>query len=137
MIMYIYIYIYISLRVYVCVNLYYKKYFCKRGFPFSVSWYLSDSKTSEVSRTLLNTLIDLSDAVIWMVSIPPLILNSYSPLFKPMWIVPSELNTTGITVNLIFHNFLNSLASSKYLFIISLSFISTLWSTRMAKSTRG
>ena len=43
-------------------------------------WSLSYSKSSQDSRTLLNILADLNSAVIWMVSILPLISNSLSQL---------------------------------------------------------
>ena len=41
---------------------------------------LSDSKSPQVSRTLLSILANLNNAVVWMVSAHPLIPNSSSPL---------------------------------------------------------
>ena len=41
-------------------------------------WSLSDSKSPQVSRTFLSILADLITAVVWMVSILPLIFNSSS-----------------------------------------------------------
>ena len=58
----------------------------------------------QVSRTLLNTLAVLNDAVFWMVSILPPISNSSSPLSKPMRTVPSPPIISGITVTLMVHN---------------------------------
>ena len=51
-------------------------------------------------------------------------------------IVPSAPTTTGITIIIMSHNFLSSLARSEYLLIFSLSFIFTLWSTGTTKFTR-
>ena len=41
-------------------------------------WSLSDSKSHQVSRTLLSILADLSNAVVWVVYICPLISKSSS-----------------------------------------------------------
>ena len=49
---------------------------------------LSDSKSPQVSRTLLNIIANLNYAVVWMVSTPPLISNSSSPCFNPLVTVP-------------------------------------------------
>ena len=43
--------------------------------------------------------------------------------------------TSDITITLMFHSFLCSLARSRYLFLFSFSFIFTLWSTGMSNST--
>ena len=45
-------------------------------------WSLSDSKSSHVSRTLFSILVDLNNAVVWMVAAHPLISNSSSPFFQ-------------------------------------------------------
>ena len=49
---------------------------------------LSDCKSSQGSRTLLNILVDLNNAVVWMVSTRPLIFKSSSPCTNPLVIVP-------------------------------------------------
>ena len=100
-----------------------------------VLWSLSDNKSPRVSWTLLSILADLNNAVIWMVSILPLIFNSSSLVSKPLETVPSAQITIGITVTFMFHNVLSSLTKSQYLFIFSLYLISTLWSAGDAKST--
>ena len=41
-----------------------------------IHWSLSDSKSPQVSRTLLNILVLLNNAVVWMVSTSPLISKS-------------------------------------------------------------
>ena len=46
---------------------------------------LSDSKSPQVSRTLLSILTDLNTAVVWTVSIRPSIFNSPNPLTKSLW----------------------------------------------------
>ena len=87
-------------------------------------WSLSDSK-SQVSMTLLSILAVLNNAVVWMVSIRPLISKSYGPFSKPLVTVPNAPIT----------KFFNSLARSRYLSFFSYSFSFILWSTRTAKST--
>ena len=47
-------------------------------------WWLSNSKTPRVSRTLLGILADINKAAIWMFSIRPLISNSPDP-FSILW----------------------------------------------------
>ena len=44
-------------------------------------WSLSDSKSPKVSRTLLNTLADLSDAVVWTVLLLLLLLFNLCEFF--------------------------------------------------------
>ena len=57
---------------------------------------LSDSKSSQVSRTFLSILADLIMAVIWMITVHPPISNSFSLFTKPLEIVPSAPITIGI-----------------------------------------
>ena len=49
---------------------------------------LSDSKSPEVSRTLLSILSNLNNAVVWMISTHPLISKSSSPCTNPLVTVP-------------------------------------------------
>ena len=83
----------------------------------------SDSKSPQISRTFLSIQANFNIAVIWMVLIHSLIFNFSSPLSKPLRVVPSTPITTGITVTLMFHSFLDSPARSKYLSYFSLSLI--------------
>ena len=97
-------------------------------------WSLSDSKSPQVSRTLLSILAVLSNAVIWIVSTRPLTFKSSRPYNNPLVIVPKAPITIGTTVTFMFHSFFNSLARSRYLSFFSLSFSFILWSAGSAKS---
>ena len=46
-------------------------------------WSLSDSKSPQVSKTLLSILVVLNNAIIWMVSTRPVISKSSSPCTNP------------------------------------------------------
>ena len=98
-------------------------------------WRLSDSKSPQVSRTLLSILAVFNNAVVWMVTTRPPTSKSPRPFNNPLVTVPKAPMTIGITVTFMFHSFFNFLATSRYLFLFShpLSFI--LWSARTAKLT--
>ena len=96
---------------------------------------LSDSKSPQVSRTLLSIVVDLSNAVVWIVSTHPLISKSSSHFINPLATVPRTPIIIGINVTFMFHSVFNSLASSRYLSFFSLSFNFTLWSSEAAKFT--
>ena len=68
-------------------------------------WRLSDSKSPQVSRTLLSILTVLNNAVVWMVSTRPPTSKSSSPFSNPLVIVPNAPITIGIIVTCIFHSF--------------------------------
>ena len=111
-----------------------------RVFHTSVSQYffhrsLNDSKSLQVSRTLLSILANLINALVWMVSTLPLISTSSSPGTNPFVTVPSLPITVGITVTFMFRSFLNSLERSSYLSFFSFSLNFTLWSAGTAKCT--
>ena len=90
-------------------------------------WSLSDSKTLQLSRTLLSILAVLSKAEVWMVSTPPPICKSSSPLCNSLVTVPKAPSYIIV--------FFSSLARSRYLSFFSHSFSFILWSSRTAKST--
>ena len=96
---------------------------------------LSDSKSPQVSRTLLSILAGLNNAVVWIVATHPLISKSSSPCNNPLETILSTPITIGIIVTFMFHSFFSSLAGSKYLSLCLLSFSFTLWSAGTAKST--
>ena len=97
-------------------------------------WSLSDRRSSQVSRTL-NILVDLNNAVVWMVSTRSVISKSSSPFINPLLAVPRVPITIGITATFMFHSFFNSLGKSRYLLLFSPSFNFTLWSAGTAKYT--
>ena len=97
-------------------------------------WSLIDSKSPQISRTLLSILTVLSNAVVWMVLARPLISKSSSPFINPLVTVPKALITFGIIVTFMFHSFFNSLTRSRYLSIFSLYLNFNLWSVGTAKS---
>ena len=96
---------------------------------------LGDSKSPQVSRTLLSILAVLNNAVVWMVSTRPPTSNPSSPFSNPLVTVPNAPITIGIIVTCMFHRFFNSLVRSSYLSFFSHSFIFILWSAGTAKST--
>ena len=101
------------------------------GFP----WSLSDSKSPQVSRTLLSILSVLTNVVVWMVSTRPPAFNSSSSFSNPLVTVPNAPITIDIIFTGMFHSFFNSLARSRYLPFFSHSFNFILWSAGTAKST--
>ena len=98
-------------------------------------WSLSDSRSPQVSRTLLSILAVLSNAVIWIVSTHLPTSESSRPFNNPFNIVPKAPITIGTINTFMFHRFFNSLARSRYLSFFSHSFRFILWSTGTAKST--
>ena len=89
---------------------------------------------SPVSRTLLSIQADFNNALVWMVSIRPLIFDSSTLLSKLLETIQSAPITIYITVGFMSHNFLCFLERSKYLSLFSLTLIFTLRSTGSAKS---
>ena len=67
---------------------------------------LSDSKSPQVSRTLLSILVDLNNVVIWMVYTHPLISKSSSTLNNHSVTVLWAPITTSINATFMFHIFL-------------------------------
>ena len=68
-------------------------------------WSLSDSKSPQVSRTLLSILAVLNNAVFLMVSTHPLISKSSSPFNNPLVTVAKAPITIGIIVTSMFDSF--------------------------------
>ena len=102
--------------------------------PMVFHWSLNDSKSPQVSRTLLSILAVFSNAVVWMVSSRPPASKSSRLFNSPLVTVPKASITIGTIVTLMFHTFFNSLARSSYLSFFSHSFSFILWSTGTAKS---
>ena len=95
----------------------------------------SDSKSPQVSRTLLSILAVRNNVVVCMVSIRPPTSKSSKPFSNPLFTVPKESITIGRIVTFMFYSFFNSLARSRYLSFFSYSFSFILWSAGTAKST--
>ena len=84
-------------------------------------WSLRDKKSPQHFRTLLSILVDLKNAVNWMVSARPFISDSSTLFTIPLGIAPSEPITIGITVTLMFYSFYKFSSKSKYLSLFSFS----------------
>ena len=82
-----------------------------------------ESKSSQVSWTLLSILADLNNTVVWMVSTRPLISKSSSHFIIPMVTVQRAPITIGLNVTfIIIIIFINH---SKYIYRIFYLYIST------------
>ena len=97
-------------------------------------WSLSESKSPQVSKTLLSILAVFNNAIVWMTSTRSPTSKSSRPFNKPLVTVPKAPITIGMIVTFMFHSFFNSLAISRYLSLFSHSFSFILWSTGTAKS---
>ena len=68
-------------------------------------WSLSDSKSPQVSRTLLSILAGINNAVVWMVPTRLPTSKSSSPFNTHLLTVPKAPITIGIIVTFLFHSF--------------------------------
>ena len=75
-------------------------------------WSLSDSKSPQVSRTILSILAVLNNVVVWMVSTRPPTSKSSSPFSNHLVTVPNAPITIGIIITCMFHSIFNFLARS-------------------------
>ena len=98
-------------------------------------WSLSDSKSSQVSRSRLRILAVLSNTLIRIVSTRLPTSKSSRPFNNAFVIVPKAPIKIGTIVTFIFHSIFNSLARSRYLSFFSHSFRFILWSAWTAMST--
>ena len=98
-------------------------------------WWLSDSKSPQVSRSLLSILSELNNTVILMISTRPLISKPSSP-FCNIW-GSFQVNQLHLVSQLPLCSivFFKSLVRSLYSSLFSLSFSFILWSAETAKST--
>ena len=94
---------------------------------------LSDSKSLQVSRTLLSILADLNNAVVWMVSTLPLISKSSTLFISPLLTQPRVPITIGINVTFMFHSFF---FISKQVIYPSFHFLSILLSGQPRQQSR-
>ena len=82
-------------------------------------WSLSDSKSPQISRTFLSILVNLNNAVIWMVPTRPFIYKSFGTFTNHLVTV---LTTPITIISLSLSCFIVFSASSRYLSLFSLSF---------------
>ena len=80
-------------------------------------WSLCDSKSPQISTTLLSIQADLNNAAVWIISTRPLISKSSSLCTIIFVTVSSILITIGITVTIMFYSIFSSLTTSRYLFV--------------------
>ena len=85
-------------------------------------WSLSDSKSPQVSRTLLRILAILNNVVLWIVSTHPPTSKSSSPFSKPLVTVPNVPITIGIIVTSMFHSFFQFPSKVKVLILLFIFF---------------
>ena len=81
-------------------------------------WGLSDSKSPQVSRTLLSILAVLNNTVVWMVSTRPPTSKYSSPFNNSLVTVPKAPITIGIIVTFMFHSFLQFLSKVEALILL-------------------
>ena len=99
-------------------------------------WRLSDSKSPQISRTLLSILAIFNNALVWMVSTRPPTSKFSRSFNNPLVTVPthqSQLVQSILSYTIVF--FFNSRARSRYLSLFSNSFNFILWSAGIEKST--
>ena len=85
-------------------------------------WSLSDSKSPQVSGTLLSILAVLNKAVVWMVSTRPPISKSSSPFKSHLVTVPNVPITIGVIVTCMFHSFFQFPSKVEVLILLFISF---------------
>ena len=98
-------------------------------------WSLKDSKSPQISQTLLRILAVINNFVVWMVSPRPLISKSSSHFNNPLVTVPKTPITISIMVTFMFHSFFNPLARSRYISFFSHSFSFILLSAGRENTT--
>ena len=92
-------------------------------------WSLSDSKSPQISKTLLSILSVLNNAVAWMVTISPPTSKSSSPFNNPLVTVPKVPITIGIIITFMFHSFFR-FPSKVEVFILLFTFFHA-WSNKI------
>ena len=85
-------------------------YYCHYYYyylSFSRQHSLSDSKSPQFSCNLLNILPDLSNTVVYMVSILHLISSSFSLLYEPLKTIQNAPTTIIMTIIIVIYLFLS------------------------------
>ena len=108
-----------SLTVIHCLVSYYNHYNFTHLVSFSLQrwlivshWSLSDSKSFQVSKTLLRIFASVTSDVVLMVSARSFIFHFPIPCVNLLMIAPNTPINTGITVSLMPNTFFNSIARS-------------------------
>ena len=96
-------------------------------------WSLSDSKSLQVSRTLLSI---LNNAVVWMVSTFPSTSKSSSPFNSPLVTVQKAPITLDITVTIMFLSFFFSILKQGRATYSSFHFLSVLFCGQPGQQSR-
>ena len=95
---------------------------------------LSESKSPQVSRTLLSILADIINTIICVVRF--FLLFTILPVFLPFWTVQGyHFQLVSLLPLCFIAFFFSSSARFKYLLIFLSSFIFPLWSAKTVKST--
>ena len=98
-------------------------------------WRLCDSKSPQVSRTLLSILAVFSNAVVWMVSTRPPTSESPRPFNNPFVTVSKAQITIGIIVTFMFHSFFSILSQGQGTYL-SFHILSVLFCGLPAQQSR-
>ena len=89
---------------------------------FTPVWSLNDSKSPQISKTLLPILADLNNVVVWMVSTCPLFFKSSSAFNNPTMTVPKDPITIGIIVPFMVHSFFQFPSNVKVFILLFIFF---------------
>ena len=81
-------------------------------------WSLSDRKSPQVSRSLLNILAILNNVLVWMASTRPPTSKSSSPFNNPLVTVPKAHIQIGIIFAFKSYSFFNSLSKVEVLILL-------------------
>ena len=90
--------------------------------PMVSHWSLSDSKSTQIFRTLLSVLAGLMNTVIWMVSNRHLISKFSSLCTNPLLTVLRAQFTVGITLTFMFHRFFFQFSCKVLISILHVAF---------------
>ena len=106
--------------------------FSHKHLLMTFHWSLSGSKFLQTSWTLLRNQVDLNNAVIWIISILPLISYPHPVFFSGFLGYYSNCaNFRCYPRNSHFSHLFSSLAKSKYSYIFSLNIIIIIYSLRI------
>ena len=98
-------------------------------------WCLNNSKYPQVSGTLQSITANLNNAVIWMVSTPPLISKSSNPFVNFSLSVQSIPIIIRIPITFMFQSSFQFFSKVQLLIFLFTFLFFTLWSARTANST--